>query len=78
MRQEMTERLAEWRRAERQRDDLAIGSGDWQRAVDEIDRARTAYRAEVAQAAALHRELEIAAEHASWSPALRGAVGSTR
>ncbi len=70
MRQDMTERLAEWRRAERQRDALPVGSVDWQVAVDEIDWAHSAYRAEVAQAAAQHRELELAAEHAPWSHAV--------
>ncbi len=67
MRQDMTERLAEWRRAERQRDGLPIGSADWQLAVDEIDRAHSAYRAEVAQAAAQHRELDLAAHQTPWS-----------
>ena len=67
MRNDMTQRLAEWRCAERQRDALPVGSAGWQLAADEIDRAHSAYRAEVAQAAAQHRELDLAAHQAPWS-----------
>ena len=76
MRQNMTERLAEWRQAERLRDGLPVGSAEWQLAVSEIHRAHSAYRAEVAQAAAQHRELDLAAHHYPWSPALHTVMHS--
>ena len=76
MRQNMTERLAEWRRAERLRDGLPVGSAEWQLAVSEIHRARSAYRAEVAQAAAQHRELDLADHQYRWSPALHAVMHS--
>jgi hypothetical protein len=76
MRQDMTERLAEWRHAERWRESLAVGSPDWQLAIAEIHRAHSAYRAEVAQAAAQHRELDLAAHQYPWSPALHAAMRS--
>lgn len=74
----MWERLTEWRRAERQLDDLPVGSPEWQLAVEEVGRAHSAYRAELAQATARHREADIPAHRVWWSPAPSAALRSTR
>jgi hypothetical protein len=71
------ERLTEWRRAERRRDDLPVGSPEWQLAVEEVERAQTAYRAEMAQATARSREAAVSPDRAWWSPAAGAAAHST-
>lgn len=56
-------RLEEWRCAERRRDALVEGSQAWQEAREAVERAATAFHAEVAQAAARYAEAEFE-EHA--------------
>lgn len=61
--------LEAWRCAERQRRALPAGSPAWQAADEAAHQARTAYRAEVAQATAYYAEQEFAAHHrlfAGW------------
>jgi hypothetical protein len=62
------ERLTEWRRAERLRGELAAGSPAWQEADDEVRRAHTAYRAQVAQVTARQREADVLEHRRFWSP----------
>jgi hypothetical protein len=69
MKRDVWERLTEWRRAERHRDALAEGSPAWQEAEADVRRARTAYRAELAQVTARHREAGIPQSRHFWSPA---------
>lgn len=75
--QNVLERLTEWRRAERQRDDLPEGSPEWQLADEEVDRAHSAYRAEVAQATARSREADVGSDRDWWSPAAGAELRST-
>lgn len=74
----MWERLTEWRRAESQLDDLPVGAPEWQLAVEEVGRAHAAYRAELAQATARHREADIPARRDWWSPAPDAALRISR
>lgn len=73
MKRDVWERLTEWRCAERLRDALAEGSPAWQEADDEVRRVRTAYRAELAQATARHREADIPEQRHFWSPSRHAA-----
>jgi hypothetical protein len=76
--QNVWDRLTEWRLAERQLENLPAGSPEWQLAIEEVDRARSVYRAEVAQATARHREANIAAHHDERSPAPSAALRTSR
>ena len=75
--QDVLTRLTEWRLAERRLTTLAVGSPEWERAAEDVDRTHTAYRAEMAQATARVREAELAANRAWWAPALGAALRST-
>jgi len=72
MKRDVWERLTEWRRAERLRDALAEGSPGWLVADAEVQRAQTAYRAELAQVTARQREADVPEYRHFWSPAHAG------
>jgi hypothetical protein len=71
------DRLAEWRRAERLRDELPAGSPAWKEADDEVRRAHKAYQAEIAQVTARDREADAHAHRHFWSPVRGRAARST-
>lgn len=65
--------LSEWRRAAQHLDSLPVDSPEWQLAVEEVARAHSAYRAQVAQATARDREAEFDA-HRVWRLPAAGAA----
>ena len=50
--------LAAWRDAERRRDELQLGSSEWQEAEDEVQSAAKVFHAELAQASVRYAEEE--------------------